>query len=262
MNFDFEQFGFSIETTLDGSPTLRLLEKLPNSEKPPESMHHSGGAASETLYIYGDPLKQALDYSKAKNVPTEQLKTCVVGLGLAYIEMCWAKAHVETKTVGSCDSFELVIGLQQKFINWLINQDTENFSFDSIYNKCLSHLNVKQPDVVLKLMQHNYSNELNLHRDLLDQENYKNKKWNFICYDAFSRKTNEKLWDEEFLTEWIKNHVETDAVFMTYACLGSLKRALKKNDFYFIKRTGFQGKRDATLALRGIYKDLDLNLFT
>lgn len=254
MNFDFEQFGFSLETTLDGSPTLRLIAGPINSDKPPESMHHSGGAASETLYIYGNPMCKAMQLAHERS--QSALKTCVVGLGLGYIEMCWADAQIKSKTAGSCDSFEIIEGLKKNFLNWLSSNKT------TIYNECLNYLKVDSSSKVYEKMQHNFLNEEHLYKDLIDKKSYQDKKWNLICYDAFSRKTNQELWQEDFLTDWIFHHAEEDAVFMTYACTGSLKRALQKNNFTFIKRPGFQGKRDATLALRGIYKDLDLNLLT
>lgn len=257
MTFDFKQIGFSLESTLDGSPTLRLIDRLPNSEKPAESMHHSGGAATETIYIYGEPLKQAMLLAKDKSIEPHLLKTCIVGLGLGYIEMCWAKACYEMETLGTCDSFEVVEGLKEQFLNWLSHPSKK-----SVYQLCLEKLGIHHREEVLKTLQHNFLNSNHFFSDLLNTEKYKKNKWNFICYDAFSKKTNDQLWDENFLTTWLEKHSEEDCVFMTYACTGSLKRALQKNGFVFVKRPGFQGKRDATIAFKGIYKDFDLNLFT
>lgn len=75
-----------------------------------------------------------------------------------------------------------------------------------------------------------------------------------ICYDAFSQKTNNPLWQKEFLEKFIHDHAEEDCVFTTYACTSVLKKVLTEKKFQLIKRPGFFGKRDSTLALRGCFK--------
>ncbi len=96
---DFRQIGFLIETTKDGSPTLRFQNQG-------ESMHHSGGAAAETNYIYGDLISKTLQVLK------QDCKTCVVGLGLGYIEIAWAQAlisqNLRSDDLLTLDSFEII----------------------------------------------------------------------------------------------------------------------------------------------------------
>lgn len=251
MKMDFEQFGFSIETTLDGSPTLRLKKPIENSTKPPESMHHSGGAATETRYIYGNPINEAFNvFPKNK----EPLKVCVIGLGLGYIEMTWAQAVNNHRVESSCDSFEIAAELKESFIKWLKGSTNK----ESIYYKCLDGLGVKYSENIIQTLKHNFLVENHFYSDLRQKENYQNKKWHLIAYDAFSRKTNEELWSETFLTHWFSRYCEEDAMVMTYACTGALKRSLEHNGFIFIKRPGFQGKRDATLAYRGCFSKIKI----
>ena len=63
---------FSQEITADGSPTLKSTEK----------MHHWAGAASETIYIYGDAVSLA-----QQKLNSAEIQYLVLGLGLGYIEM-------------------------------------------------------------------------------------------------------------------------------------------------------------------------------
>ncbi|MFZ4405454.1 MAG: hypothetical protein ACOYOK_15255 [Pseudobdellovibrionaceae bacterium] len=52
---------FTAEITEDGSPTLRLKQSSTAKFPTGESMHHSGGAATETLYIYGYAIQQVFE---------------------------------------------------------------------------------------------------------------------------------------------------------------------------------------------------------
>lgn len=233
MNKDFEKINFRIELTDDLSPTLRIGGEG-------ESMHHSGGAASETQYIYKSVIDEAYQIKQG-------LKTCVIGLGLAYIELSWAlNPHAQP---GQLTSFEKIEDLRNLFLNW-INTD-ENMIYNDI-SKFMAQAQEFDLNQLKTKLKDNY-NIQKIQEDLLGFK--EQQKWNVICYDAFSSKTNQELWSETFLDNFINRHTEEDCVFTTYACTGVLKRVLLKNNFKVIKRIGFQGKRDATLALRGVFKD-------
>ncbi len=220
---------FVIELTGDGSPTLRL--KKSSSEKQAESMHHSGGAAAETLYIYSEPFKKTLSVIKHENPSIG-----VVGLGLGYIELSMAPSLSKAKLV----SFEKDQELVESFKSWIHGH--ENKTYDLICEK----LNVDKSSVLKKL------NSLDWHcAGELTLKTKTSHPFNFIAYDAFSQFTDGPLWTDGFLDFFLTNLCAKDCVFATYACTGLLKRALLRNNFVFIKRPGFTGKRDATLALRG-----------
>lgn len=220
---------FVIELTGDGSPTLRL--KKSSSEKQAESMHHSGGAASETLYIYTEPFKKTLSITTQSN-----LSIGVVGLGLGYIELSITPALSVAKLV----SFEKDQELVENFKSWIHGQ--ENKTYDLICEK----LHVDKSSALKKL------NALGWHCEgELTPATQISEPFNYVAYDAFSQFTDGPLWTDEFLDFFLTNLCAKDCVFATYACTGLLKRALIRNGFSFIKRPGFKGKRDATLALRG-----------
>ncbi|MEQ1723141.1 MAG: MnmC family methyltransferase [Pseudobdellovibrio sp.] len=232
MKNSFEQIRFELEITKDGSPTLRL----PNSG---ESMHHSGGAASETLYIYKSVIDQALEKLKTS-------KTCVVGLGMGYIEISWALALLEQNKASdlhTITSFEIVEELRNSFKSWL-SEDSP-----AIYDEVVKAFRADDKSKSIK----NILNRNSIEFDIL---NFSEKqKWNIICYDAYSSKTEKILWSEEFLNQFLQQHAAEDCIFTTYACTGVLKKVLAANHFEIIRRPAFSGKGShCTMAHRGIFK--------
>ncbi|MBY0553454.1 hypothetical protein K2P97_02925 [bacterium] len=237
MNRVFEQIRFTVESTKDGSPTLRLPDLG-------EWMHHSAGAASETLYIYKSVIDKGLDALSSS-------KTCVVGLGLGYIEISWALGLLER--VGyepvplkhQITSFEIVPELKEHFSEWL-NQDSD-LIYDQI-SDCFK-ITVDQKKSIKNILAANYK-LLPMQSDITTYG--ESTRWNIICYDAYSSKTSQQLWSEEFLNTFLKNHADESCVLTTYACTGNLKRALEANGFQIIRRTAYNRiKGHSTLAFRG-----------
>lgn len=242
MNKERTQTPFLLEPTQDGSPTLRSVESG-------ESMHHSGGAALETEFIYKTPIELALKHLNVCHVH-------VLGLGLAYIEITWAieciKSNKLKKNENSLSSFEIEAGLVENFISWLNTEDTQ----DSVYDQICKHLDSEVQITEIKEIllrnfgQHPVKGDLRAH--------YKDSpKANLICFDAFSNKTTQELWSEEFLDAYVKSCANEDCIFTTYACTGILKRVLKKNGFEMIPRYRFKGWKDSTFAVRGIFKSVE-----
>jgi hypothetical protein len=250
----FEQFGFTIELTKDLSPTLRLNEAAYLNE----SMHHSGGAATETTYIYKNPIRQAMRISR-QFAPFKPMHTVVVGLGLGYIEISWAQILEELQMNPgpglSLDSFESVVGLKSSFQNWVCNLNP-----NKVYSDIANSLSqFSSESAVKKILNENLGQNGNLFGDILLAP-VTSKKWNMICYDAFSKKVSQPLWDEAFLKKFLTEHAADDCVFTTYASTSTLKKVLSEEKFTLLNRPGFSGKRESTLAIRGFFKD-DSSLF-
>lgn len=222
---------FITERTADGSPTLRGLELFAGSTMP-ESMHHSGGAASESEYIYGWVIRQAL-------AVRQEIDFLVVGLGLGYIEILISSLVTDRQI----NSYEIDSQLREHFLNW--TKGSKDFP---IYDEVCISLKL-EPELTLQNLK---SNHLNLFAELNMQTTFKNKS-HVICFDAFSQKTSGSLWTEEFIDYFLQNACAPDCVLTTYACTGLLKRTLEKHGFKVIKRPGFTGKRDSTWAVRGIF---------
>lgn len=209
-------------------------------------MHHSGGAAAETLYIYANPLQQA------HQILTAECKTCIVGLGLGYIEVAWALSLLKNGLKPSSEitfhTFEIVEELRTRFLKWL-HSDAESL-YDLIVKKMTTQFS---SHVIKSTLKQGLLSGSSIEKDF--SESYLlNTKWNVICYDAFSQKTNQKLWQGEFLDLFLKDQTAEDCILTTYACTGVLRKTLIENNFTFIKRVGFGGKRDSSLALRGKFK--------
>jgi hypothetical protein len=254
-NEGFAEFGFSVEITRDGSPTLRSEFAAGVKNLGAETMHHSGGAAAETWYIYGNVMNLLVQTAIQNKWP--KVKVCSIGLGLGYIEICWALLTAKaTGQIFQLDSFEVIPELTSSFLNWL-NARTQ--SQNEIYDLMLHKLNTSNSKFVStetnglqSYLQEQHQKNFFTHQDVL---HYKEKrKWNLICFDAYSKKSGDGLWSQEYLNYFISNHAEQNCIFTTYASTAELKVVLEQNGFQLLNRRGFSGKRESTLAIRGDFK--------
>jgi hypothetical protein len=226
-----------LEITKDGSPTLRMNG---NQHDPlyTEQMHYSTGAASETIYIYGEAIKRASELLRS-----DQTNYLVVGLGLGYVEILICL--ISGGEFRHIHSFEKDQALIDDFKNWCHQPGFD--LYDQVTQSLLNQLkfNISIDEIKTKL-----KNKLRIDQPLESPINTTEQKFNVICYDAFSRLMDQKLWDEEFLTQFIKQYSADICIFASYSKTGALSRALKKNGFTFIHRKGFSTKRECTLAIR------------
>ncbi|MGZ3692194.1 MAG: MnmC family methyltransferase, partial [Pseudobdellovibrio sp.] len=209
-----------------------------------ESMHHSGGAAAETEYIYKSVIEKSLQVKPGARLG-------VVGLGLGYIEISWALAVIKNNLQidpPSVVSYEIDEELKIKFKEWCERRDLKTFIYDQM-------VEALETGFDHELIKNLITQKTEFKGDLLtDYE--KDKSLNIVCYDAFSSKTTAALWSEDFLNQFIQKACAEDCVFTTYACTGVLKKVLKENGFILLTRLGFKGKRDSTLAVRGKFKSV------
>ena len=231
---------YEILKTQDGSPTLKALQLSTQ-----ESMHHSGGAWSETLYIYGT----ALELLKQIQKPWRVLS---VGLGLAYNEMMTlASLQAHQQNLQTLTSFEADTYLRESLDAWLQKESCDlGSTYDDIKSLCENHFGSTQ--LLFKLQQSRKKQKWNLLGALGDAGCRISNPHHLIYYDAFSSRSNPELWNEDFLNKFLVAYAAPQCIFATYACTGSLKRALRQQGFLTKIRAGFQGKRDSTLAIRGI----------
>jgi hypothetical protein len=244
----WENIGFEIEITNDQSPTLRLLESL-NPEKPyGESMHHSGGASTETTHLYGNVAAFVLD--KINNP-----HFMVVGLGLGYIEMNIAREAIQrNKSVGLITSYESIPELREWFYLWLHDQsDKLHPDVSKVYDDALKHVlkgtNISGAELKSFLKNH-FAQLMDFHGALNEDVQFISRYHGYF-YDAFSSKTHPHLWGEEFLNRMLLETSEENSVLTTYAVKGNLKRALRAQGFTITLRDGFFSKRGSTLGTKG-----------
>lgn len=207
-------------------------------------MHHSGGAYSETQEIYGDPLREALGFG-ARSVIS-------VGLGLGYNEILVAAEALANKISASDFSlltFESEDILKEHFLAWLSSSEND-FIYDRITEFFENAFGLSGSDLKNWLKQA-LANGNWLLVGALQADFRVERKYEVIFYDAFSSQSAPQLWDEEFLARFFMQVSARQALVCTYACTGSLKRALKKAGFDLVLKKGFKGKRNSTLGIRG-----------
>lgn len=226
---NWSQHGFVMETTADGSPTLRLAGGTG------EAMHHSGGALEESLYIYGAPAREVF-------ARVSRPRVFSLGLGLGYNE--WIVAALSEGRAFSMVTMESEVGLRSAFMAFL-REGVANVDLEAVRDRVASALGV---------------DPLELHRRLASADwtllgalgsEFPTGRFHYFMYDAFSGETSPLLWQQEFLSSFLEVCSENICAFSTYACRGSLKRALDGAGFVRVEREGFKGKRNSTLAWRG-----------
>lgn len=231
---------YSIITTKDGSLSLDYRA----SDDLVESMHHSAGALSESLFIYGKAISWSLNHCP--------ISILSIGLGTAMNELIAISLAITSKKQNDIyiESYESSPYLIDNFNNWLFNHAHD---FNQIYttnlNLIAKHFSLNNQviiDTVKKLINENKF----IIRTALTNDQQFDRKFNTILYDMFSTKMNEHLWSDEFLSNFMSKVCDKTCCLATYASTSSLKRALKKNDFEIIKTKGFARKREATFAYK------------
>lgn len=238
----WQQIGFQLEITADGSPSLRPLDPATGAG---EAMHHSGGAFSESLAIYAPLIREVFD-----RFPSPGLLS--VGLGLGYNEFLVAAEGRRKAKDYRLLSYESVPALRENLLRWLLEPERDS-EIGASYGDILER--VSAGDTVLaRLIREDllkrHGTGAWLLRGPLGEDSLPAGRFEGFLYDAFSSKTSPELWREEFLVRFLELAAAPCALLSTYACTGSLKRALARNGFRVEKRPGFQGKRNSTFAIR------------
>ncbi len=229
--------------TSDGSPTLSTRREDGYIEK----MHHSGGALSESLFLYGE----AFDLACAKGWP---LRVLSVGLGLAYNELiAFAKTPESQLNELHIHSFETDAELSGGFANWL-NSDTPESQLGLLYEEVLglvaSAHSLEPSELKSRAKDAWRAGRFKLH-GRFPEEAHGLEPFNVVFFDAFSSKMSPELWLETAMFETFSKLLAPRCVLTTYAATGALNRVLRQLQFDLVDKPGFQGKRQCTLAIRG-----------
>lgn len=231
---------WQIFTTADGSPTLIWSRADGYVEK----MHHSGGALTESLYIYQTALRDVLN----RGWPARVLS---LGLGLGYNELI---AMAEIQRSGRDDwavySFESEEPLRASFADWLNDRPAE---LQSVHEDVLGRVAAAAsvtPEHLRAFARTGLSKNYLELRGRFPETATGIEGCACVFYDAYSKKMDADLWDEERLIARLGPLLAPRAALSTYAATGSMKRALKALGFRLLPRTGFLGKRESTLAIR------------
>lgn len=238
MNSLWKNNNYELVITQDGSPSLCWNQQ--------EVMHHRAGALAETELIYGEVIKSILDKGGQSFIS--------VGLGLGYNELVIAREILNKNSSNLADknyfifSFEIDQFLQDQFIDFIKTRNMTSIYAQICNQMKLSDLNICR---ICDFLYSLYLEKRFVFPGALGTNTQITIQAEGILYDAFSSKTNPELWSEDFLNNFIQKYSANNCIFSTYACTGSLKRALKKQGFTVTIRPGFNGKRNSTLAIKG-----------
>ncbi len=215
-------------------------------------MHSLEGALSETRYIYGDALLKASEIEARPRVLS-------VGLGLGYVEIlaaaCFLKAGLSAAECGGV-TYELIDALRDNFVNWLRDKPTQDAAFKQAYDTILegtanvSVPGTSPPDEIKTFLRSMIEGGSWRLEGPLSVSTKIEEPFGCICFDAFSSKTSPDLWNEEFLKTFLTQASGERCVLSTYACTGTLKRALIHAEYALTIRAGFANKRDSTFAVK------------
>lgn len=211
--------------TQDGSPSLQWL-----AHDRREIMHHSGGAFSETIYIYEPVVKAAFQRFESPTLVS-------VGLGLGYNEILVAK-HAADRTC-QLVSFESDSNLRSAFRAFVSG---ESSPLTEVYRKICRFFEVDERQIREWFQRQKWQCE-----PALQVAAQMPPAVHGFLWDAFSKNTTPELWEEKFLIECFSRGV-AGATLGTYASHSVLKRSLKASGFAVEIRDGFQGKRNSTFA--------------
>jgi tRNA U34 5-methylaminomethyl-2-thiouridine-forming methyltransferase MnmC len=150
----------------------------------------------------------------------------------------------------------LIDALREHFINWLYDQPEQDPAFKQAYDWIL-----EGTSRVLVPGTHVPTEVKTFLRSMIESGSWKlegplssatkiEEPFGCICFDAFSSKTSPDLWSEEFLKTFLTQASDEPCVLSTYACTGTLKRALNHAGFALTIRAGFANKRDSTFAVK------------
>lgn len=243
--------------TDDGSPTIEMK----TDARPAEWMHHSGGAWSETLYIYRPVIELSLKYA------TKPPHLLSVGIGLGYNEIIAAAIALKNNQSRiRLVSYEKNDLLRLSFLHFILGHSVPNPSkieiellkaFSWILDKTNSVFKLKENQIQM-LLSRLYRDKKWKVYECFDLNNRELIDVSGILYDPFSKKVNGELWDEENLKKFFAQSTADICFFGSYAHNGAIKRALKESRFQLADRLGFSGKRNCTLAFRPSQFEIDV----
>ena len=215
-----------ILTTNDGSTTIHL----PDWD---ESYHSKHGAIQEAYHVF---IKNGLSLFKGKSVSILEIG---FGTGLnAFITYLEAKKVDQTIDYVGVEAYPVLSdeALQMNYVSELNAADQSE-----IFSK-MHHFTWEE--------RHSISTNFSLTKrkqffqDISDENSF-----DLIYFDAFGFRVQPELWSLEIFQKMYKA-LKTNGVLVTYACRGSIKRAMLECGFKVEKLPGAPGKREMLRATK------------
>jgi tRNA U34 5-methylaminomethyl-2-thiouridine-forming methyltransferase MnmC len=215
-----------ILSTNDGSTTIHL----PDWD---ESYHSKHGAIQEAYHVF---IKSGFSLIEGNSISILEIG---FGTGLnAFITYLEAKKSNQTIDYVGVEAYpvEVVEALQMNYVSEL-----DVFNEITIFSK-MHESNWDEKEVI----SNNFSltKRKQFFEDITDENTF-----DLIYFDAFGFRVQPELWSLEIFIKMYKA-LKTNGVLVTYACRGSIKRAMLECGFKVEKLPGAPGKREMLRATK------------
>lgn len=212
--------------TEDGSTTIHLPDWN-------ESYHSKHGAIQEAYHVF---IKNGLSLFKGKSVSVLEIG---FGTGLnAFITYLEAKKANQIIDYVGVEAYPVQVdeALQMNYVSELNASDGIEI-FNLMHQ---SNWEVKE------LISNNFSlvKRKQFFQDITDENTF-----DLIYFDAFGFRVQPELWSLEIFQK-MYTALKTNGVIVTYACRGSIKRAMIECGFKVEKLPGAPGKREMLRATK------------
>jgi len=210
--------------TSDGSTTIHLTDW-------DESYHSKHGAIQEAYHVF---IKNGLSLFNGKSVSILEIG---FGTGLnAFITYLEAKKVNQTIEYVGVEAYPVQVeeALQMNYVSEL-NASDEIDVFNKMHESNWEEKQLISDDFSLTKRKQFF-------QDISDENAF-----DLIYFDAFGFRVQPELWSLEIFHR-MYNALKTNGVLVTYACRGSIKRAMLECGFKVEKLPGAPGKRE---MLRG-----------
>lgn len=212
--------------TKDGSSTIFIPEWN-------ESYHSKNGAIQEAYHVF---IKAGLSELKKKSINIMEIG---FGTGLnAFITYLEAKRDNLTIDYVGVEAFP-VSQEELKSLNYIneLNAKSEGAIFNKFHDLAWNVKNEITSNFKLTKRKQHF-------QEINDVECF-----DLIYFDAFGFTLQPELWSEEIF-QAMYNSLLKNGVLVTYACRGSIKRAMLKAGFKVEKLPGAPGKREMLRAIK------------
>lgn len=215
-----------ILTTNDGSTTIHL----PDWD---ESYHSKHGAIQEAYHVF---IKSGLSLFEGKSVSILEIG---FGTGLnAFITYLEAKKVNQTIDYVGVEAYPVFVeeALQMNYVSEL-NASNEKDVFDKMHQ-----ISWEEKHTILS--NFSLTKRKQFFQDISDIDCF-----DLIYFDAFGFRVQPELWSLEIFQK-MYDALKTNGVLVTYACRGSIKRAMLECGFKVEKLPGAPGKREMLRAIK------------
>ena len=215
-----------ILTTNDGSTTIHL----PDWD---ESYHSKHGAIQEAYHVF---IKNGLSLFDGKQVSILEIG---FGTGLnAFITYLEAKKKNQTIEYVGVEAYPVLSdeALQMNYVSELNAADKSE-----IFSK-MHHVSWEERHSISTYFS--LTKRKQFFQDISDENSF-----DLIYFDAFGYRVQPELWSLEIFQKMYKA-LKTNGVLVTYACRGSIKRAMLECGFKVEKLPGAPGKREMLRATK------------